>query len=101
MAFSLSFSPEFFVGPFDLEGYTQKTEEPSSVYQALVLMDPAEWATMAREVFSCAPDHLTVETVLEKIRETDTCRDIRSPVEVYVDPEGYHSVHVYDAREDG
>ena len=101
MAFELSFSPEFFIGPHDLEGYTPKTEEPTSVYQALVLMGPAEWDTMAREVFSCEPDHLTVETVLEKVRETDTCRDLRSPVEVYIDPEGYHSVHVYDAAEEG
>ena len=54
---------------------------------------------MAREVFSCEPDHLTVETVLEKVRETDTCRDLRSPVEVYVDPEGYHTVRVYDAKD--
>ena len=100
MAFSLEFSPDFFVGPHDLEGYTPKTDEPTSVYTALVMMDPKEWASMAREVFSCEPDHLTAEKVLDKIRETNTCRDLRSPVEVYIDSEGYHSVRVYSARED-
>ena len=98
MAFSLSFSPEFFVGPHDLEGADFDKGRPTSVYQALHAMTDEEWQTLSDEEFGgTSPD---VEAVMAKIRETDTCRDLRSPVEVYIDPEGYHSVHVYDARED-
>jgi len=97
MAFSLSFSPEFYVGPYDLEaGVDFDAERPTSVFQALQAMDDETWAELAREVFGCEPGRLEVDTVIDKIRETDTCRDLRSPVEVYIDPEGYHSILVHD-----
>jgi len=105
MSFSLSFSPEFFVGPHDLEGIELNKERPTSVFQALSAMSEAEWAELAREVFSCEPDFLDVDTVMQRIRETDSCRDLRSPVEVYIDSDGWHSVRVYDevgpAEDDG
>jgi len=99
MAFDLSFSPEFFVGPYDLDGGDFDKERPTSVYQAVQAMSDEDYATMAREVFNCEPDFVDVGMVLTKIQETNTCRDLRSPVEVYIDDEGYHSVEVYDSRE--
>lgn len=97
MAFSLSFSPEFFVGPHDLEGGVEfDAERPTSVFQALTTMSDEDWASLARDVFGCEPDFLDVDTVMAKIRETDSCRDLRSPVEVYIDSDGWHSVRVYD-----
>ena len=99
MAFDLSFPPEFFIGPHDLDGVEFNKERPVSVYQAIQAMSEEDYATMAREVFDCDPDFVDVDMVLTKIQETNTCRDLRSPVEVYIDDEGYHSVEVYDSRE--
>ena len=100
MAFDLSFSPEFFIGPYDFEAVEFDEKRPTSVWQAIMAMPDEEYAEMAREVFGCEPDFVDADTVLTKIRETNTCRDLRSPVEVYIDPEGYFSVRVYDSRED-
>lgn len=97
MAFDLSFSPEFFTGPYDLEGAEFDVDRPTSVYQAVSSMSDEDFAEMAREVFGCEPDLVDVDKVMSKIRETNSCRDLRSPVEVYIDEEGYHSVHVYDS----
>ena len=96
MAFDLSFSPEFFTGPFDLDGGEFNKERPTSVYQAIQAMDDERFEEMAREVFDCEPDFVDIEMVLSQIRETNTCRDLRSPVEVYIDEDGYFSVEVYD-----
>jgi len=96
MAFDLSFAPEFFVGPHDLEGVEFDPERPTSVYQAVSTMSDEDWWRMADEVFDGRPPELvTVEMVMEKIRETNACRDLRSPVEVYIDPDGWHSVRVF------
>lgn len=103
MAFELSFAPEFFVGPHDLEGVEFDKERPTSVYQALSVMPEAEWNAMAEEVFCVPPDELEIDRVMDEIREVNTCRDLRSPVEVYIDRDGWHSVLVYDSvgDEDG
>ena len=42
------------------------------------------------------PDHVTPEAVLELIQNTDTCTDLRSPVSVWIDAEGYHTLEVHD-----
>jgi hypothetical protein len=95
MAFELSFSPEFFWGE---EGfYEEKTAYPTSVMQALFSMDEEAWAEMAREVFGCEPEFVDLDVALSKISETNTCTDLRPPVEVWIDDEGYYTVEVYDA----
>ena len=96
--YELSFSPEFFIGPYDLDGGELNKERPTSVYQAVQAMSEKDYTEMAREVFGCEPDFVDLSMVLDKIRETNTCRDLRSPVEVYIDDEGYHSVRVYDGE---
>jgi len=94
MAFELSFSPEFFIGPFDLDGDSFDKERPVSVYQAIKSMSDEEWSSMVEECFEGVEPG--VDEVMSKIVETNTCRDLRSPVEVYIDDEGYHSVRVYE-----
>lgn len=96
MAFELSFSPEFFIGPHDLEGVEFDKERPTSVFQAIHAMSDEDFDVMAREVFDCEPDFVDAEMVLSKIQETNTCRDLRSPVEVFIDEEGWHTVRVFD-----
>jgi len=58
-------------------------------------MVPEDWDLMAREVFSADPDYLDADTVLARVVETNTCRNLDPPVEVFVDPEGYHTILVY------
>lgn len=100
MSFSLCFGPEFFFAegePYD--GGPEASERPISVWHAIESMrqlDPEQWADMASEVFGVEPEVLTAETVLEKIQETNSCRDLSSPVEVYIDEDGWFSVEVYD-----
>lgn len=104
MAFELSFSPEFFFAegePYD--GGPEPSERPISVWNAIESMrvlHPDQWEELAQEVFNVEGKFLTEETVLEKIQETNTCRDLTSPVEVYIDEEGYFSVEVYDSCEE-
>jgi len=97
MSFELSFSPEFFIGPFDLDGEVFDKERPISVYQAIRSMSDEDWKSMVNEVFEGVEPG--VDQVMSKIQETNSCRDLRSPVEVYIDDEGYHSVSVYDSRD--
>lgn len=104
MAFSLSFSPEFFYAtgePYDRADLALNADgNPYSVYSALCLMqakDKRAWNRMARDVFGCPGTQLQPETVMDRIHETDTCGDLTPPVDVWVDSDGYHRVEVYDA----
>jgi hypothetical protein len=103
MSYSLSFSEEFFTDetfPYD----TTPSNRPTTVYQAIVSLPKAEQLAIARDVMNSPHPVLYVQSesfaadVLEKIRETDTCADLSSPVEVYIDAEGWYSVLVYDAE---
>ena len=101
MAFSLSFADAFYMiegddelSPDDMEGRT-----PVTVYQALLAMDDETWEEMAKDVFNCDPDCLDRDMVIEKIRETDTCSDLTSPVSVWIDDEGNFTIEVYDDQE--
>lgn len=101
-SYELSFSPEFFFAegePYD-GGPELPARRPISVWSAVETMrltDPDRWAELAKEVFGLDnPSYLTPESVLEKIQETNTCGTLSSPVDVYIDPEGYFTVDVYD-----
>jgi len=92
MSYSLSFSPEFYDSEDDYSA-----DRPFTVRQALEAMPDDRWAELAREVFGCEPEFLDTDTVMQKIAETDTCGTLSSPVDVWIDPEGYFTVDVYDA----
>lgn len=98
MAFSLSFTSDFFIGPYDLEGAEFDRDRPTSVYQAVQVMSDEEYEELAKEVFDCESEFLTPEAILQKVQETDTCTDLKSPVEVWIDEEGYYTVLVYDEK---
>lgn len=104
-SYELSFSPEFFFAegePYD-GGPDLPALRPISVWSAIETMrmtDPNEWALLAKDVFGLNnPNHLTPEAVLEKVQETNTCSNLSSPVRVWIDPEGYFQVRVYDGSE--
>ena len=101
MSFDLSFSAEFFFAeaePYD-GGYGVQ-ERPWSVWMAIHSMSQEDWTRMAEDVFSVDAKYLTPETVLDKIRETNSCANLNTPVEVYIDEGGWHSIYVYDKPEE-
>jgi hypothetical protein len=97
MPHALSFSPDFFHGeppvPCDRE-----CVRPESVEQAIMCLSQETWAALAEEVFGVDPSQLDVETVLRRIEETNTCRNLDSPVEVFIDADGDFSVFVYEPQ---
>lgn len=90
MAYALCFSESFFWGEDD-----QPSARPTSVFQALISMAPEDWHLMAHEVFGVEPDRLDADTVMARVLETNTCRNLDSPVEVFIDSEGFHTILVY------
>jgi hypothetical protein len=118
MAFELMFAPDFFVGPHD-EELDYPVDKPKSVYQAIMSLDEETWQEMVEIAFDpcdgCGEkceacpfseqrrdhkegktnDFISHDEVLEKIRETNTCTDLRTPVEVWIDTEGYCTLKVY------
>ena len=98
MAFSLSFSPEFFLGT-DERDLIECSDRPLSVLQAIVSLAEQQRATIAREVFGCEEEALSDDVILQRVIETDTCTDLTPPVEVWIDDEGFHTLHVYDEPE--
>lgn len=101
--YGLSFSEEFFNGTedyFDIE----PSDRPTSVLQALVSLDEQVCRDIARDVLGVAEDCIEFairsETfehdVMEKIRETDLCDTLSSPITVYIDSDQNYSVTVYE-----
>lgn len=102
MSYELSFSPDFFYAEDDDHFGHEDIEFPLTVWQALKKMKHApslNWQEMCEDVFPDVPwEMVDIEMVMEKVRETNSCSDLRSPVEVYIDESGWHSVKVYDER---
>jgi len=89
----LSFSPEFFWGHTP---HPRPGTRPTSVLQALISLPSSAWDALAQEIFQCPPDALDPETVIRMIIETNACRNVGPPVEVFIDPDGWHAVFVPD-----
>lgn len=101
MAYALSFAEEFFWGDPDIPPETlPPSDRPTSVYQALASLNAHEWDDLARDVFGTTPEHLEISTVIVRIQETNTCGSLGSPVDVFVDAEGWYRVLVYDRKEE-
>lgn len=101
MSFELSFSSDFFILPGELYDGAEYPhgDRPYSVLGAIRALSDKEWANIAMEVFGMGDDmvdYLDIETVLTKIQETNTCSDLSSPVQVWIDEDGWYSILVYD-----
>jgi hypothetical protein len=70
------------------------------LYQAIVSIEQETWRDLARHVFGVAPDDLTADAVFQAAVDTDICDNPVSPVEVWLDPDGYYTVLVHTARQD-
>jgi len=95
-AYGHSFSPEFYGDVYSPE----KKENPTNVADALASMGDEEWNEMAKEVFNVDGDMLDLDTVMTKILEVDTVGSLSSPVDVWIDEEGWYTVNVYDEGEE-
>lgn len=106
MSYSLSFSEDFYFAegePYDRSDLAVDSQgRPVSVWSAIDRMrleEPEQWDELASEVFDCKGEYLTTESVLDKIRETNTCSNLSVPVEVWIDPCGDFMLEVWDANE--
>jgi len=102
MSYSHSFSPEFYFNkgePYDALGDTRRPTSVWAAIEGMRLRRPLEWADLAKEEFGLDnPKYLTSEAVMDRIREIDTVGDLSSPVDVWIDKEGYFTVDVYDRK---
>ena len=95
MTFSLSVSPEFFYGTDSVE-LIEHSDRPSSVLQAIISLSADQRQKIAREVFECESAVLSDDLILHRVLKTDTCTDLTPPVEVWIDQDGIHTLHVFD-----
>jgi hypothetical protein len=97
MAYALSFAEDFFWGDPDIPPETlPASDRPNSVYQALVSLNAHEWKDLARDVFGVDPDDLTIDAVITRIEETNTCSNLEPPVEIHIDQEGWYRLLIYE-----
>jgi hypothetical protein len=94
MSYALSFAPEFFWSDDCVENM-KPSDRPTSVRQALLSLTDDKWASLARDLFGIDSNDLELDTVMQQVMETNTCRNLDTPVEVFVDQEGIYSVLVY------
>jgi len=103
MAYGLSFSPEFFLAegePYDRADLALNAAgQPVSVWSAIVKLqqDRESWQAMCEDCFpGVNPEHVQPESVLEMVEQTNTCGDLRTPVDVWIDSKGYHTLDIYE-----
>jgi len=100
MSYGLSFSDSFFWPDLDT---VEPSDEPTTVFQAVISLPRSERLEIAQNVLGVESPEFYVDSeefdfdVMERIRETDTCDDLCSPITVYIDAEGYYSVTVYES----
>jgi hypothetical protein len=88
-----SFSPDFYGDP----NSPKESDQPTTVADALFSLSTDEWDDIASGVFGMHDGReLDISSVLDKIKETDSVSDLESPVEVWIDPQGYFTVEVYE-----
>lgn len=94
MSFELSFSPEFFFNEGEPCDCGNWSDRPTSVWQAIVSMREDDRLNLAASA-GIEPDGLTSETILDMVQATNTCSNLDSPVTVWIDPQGYHTLKVW------
>lgn len=106
--YGLSFSDAFFFGDGTEDYYSMPPAEyPTNVLQAIISLDEETKKGIARDVLGVAEDCLDyainaesfAADVIDKVKETDLCDDLSSPVTVYIDDKQNYSVTIYE--EDG
>ena len=91
MAYSHSFTPRFYGNIYS----ASPSVKPDNLADAIASMDGETWECMAQEIFGVPADRLDLETVFLKAIETDTVGTLSTPVDVWIDDEGFYRVDVY------
>ncbi len=101
--YGLSFSEEFFSGDDEVDLYNiSPSERPTFVLQAIISLDRKVQIEIARDVMGASDPEFYVDDesfpfdVLERVRETDLCDSLESPITVYIDEDQVYSVEVYE-----
>lgn len=102
MAYSLSFSPEFFSTPDDrsfeeMSNADLEENPPTSVREALRAMPDEEWDEMVTDL-GFRLDVCEIDDIIRVIEETNTCSNLNVPVEVWIDQEGFYQILVYEKK---
>jgi hypothetical protein len=93
MTYGLSFSNDFLTGG---GSELRPSPHPTSVLQAILSLSDDERSRMARDVFRVTPDRLSSEMILDRVVATNTCENLDSPVRVWIDSAGLHTLLVHD-----
>ena len=94
MAYAHSFTERFYGDPYN----ATPSDRPTTVVDVLAGMSDDDWNAMCRDVFGCDGAYIDVDTVLQRIIETDTVSSFQPPVEVWIDADGDHVVLVHDTE---
>jgi len=100
--YELSFTEDFFTGTNYFEDI-EITDKPTNILQAIISMyenDKENFEKMVQDVLGMSmPDYMTEEiaySLLDNIREVNTCLNINNPVSVYVDSQGDYTLKIYE-----
>lgn len=99
MSYELSFSPEFFHGEFGEEG-VEVTDKPRSVLEALYSLEISTVKLIMKDVLGIdwqenyLPEDI-FRLLLLQIRKVNTCSNLSTPVEVWIDELGDYTIEVY------
>lgn len=110
-SYELSFSPEFWGDAYTWT--SPRKDRASNVADAIHLLydkDKESFLDMLENALNYPEDALklverdglnemVVGDVLEKIEKTNTCGKLSVPVDVYIDPEGFYTLDVWDDKE--
>ena len=93
MTYALSFSNDFLIGD---DPELQLSPRPTSVLQAILSLSEQQRLQLARDIFGVSADRLSAEMILNRVVATNTCENIDSPVRVWIDEVGLHTLLVHD-----
>ncbi len=93
MTYALSFSNDFLMGD---DPELRPSLRPTSVLQAILSLSEQQRIELARDIFGVLPDRLSAEMILDHVVSTNTCENLDSPVQVWIDEVGLHTVLVHD-----
>ena len=65
--------------------------------QAIMNLSQVAREEVAEAVFGVDGETLDPWLILEQVRQTDTCSNLDSPVEVGIDRDGFYTLFVYDS----
>ena len=104
MSYELSVTPDFFTG-VDYIWSIKPSNYPKNCLQSLISLEKYEqkyFLAMIKDILNIdyTKDQEISESVyfdfLDKIRETNECKNLNTPVIVYIDKNHVYSIEVYD-----